>query len=285
MQGKQSIETRTSLDTPEGVPLSFQLAGPGRRMAAYVADFLIRVVGLFVVGLALAFFFGWFGLGGLSAAVILVLWFLLDWFYGTLFEWSWSGRTPGKRMFGIRVIKDGGYPIGFYDAVLRNFLRAADAPFVVFYGIGLIAMMSNRRLQRLGDLFAGTMVVIEQRDRVRHTPRNLQMVPPLTRAECKHGFHVSERTLDIVSRLFERSGYLSGPRREAIAMVLAEPIADKLGFDLLTLPEDSRGSRFLIRVIKTFSREEAEDYRDEIHDFSAMVRDDDAAVRPAGALP
>jgi uncharacterized RDD family membrane protein YckC len=266
MQDKHTIETRASLDTPEGVQLSFQLAGPGLRMAAYAADLIIRAALVFFVGLTLLFIFGTLGLGELSAATVMILLFLAEWGYGTLFEWLWNGRTPGKRMFGIRVLKDGGYPIGFYEAVLRNFLRAADAPFIIFYGIGLLVMMSTKRLQRLGDLFAGTMVVIEQRERVRHRPRNLQMVPVLERSDCKRGFHVSERTLDVICRLFERTGYLSGPRREAIATVLAEPIADRLGFDLLELPPDSRGSRFLIRVIKTFSRLESESNLDD-YDF------------------
>ncbi|MFK7820804.1 MAG: RDD family protein [Planctomycetaceae bacterium] len=282
MQDKYSIETRASLDTPEGVQLSFQLAGPGLRMSAYIADVVIRIAAIFFLGLLLVMALGTLGFGELSAATIMILLFLAEWGYGTLFEWLWNGRTPGKRMFGIRAVKEGGYPIGFYEAVLRNFLRGADAPFVIFYGIGLLVMMSTKRLQRLGDLFAGTMVVVEQGNRVPHRPRNLQMVPAIERSDCKRSFHVSERTLDVICRLFERTGYLSGPRREAIATVLAEPIADRLGFELLDLPPDSRGSRFLIRVIKTFSRS-AEEQEQEVHDFAASIADDREPVLSTGA--
>ena len=52
--------------------------------------------------------------------------------------------------------------------------------------------------------------------------------------------------------------------------MLAEPIADRLGFDLHSMPEMDRGSRFLIRVIKTFgaTEEEQEDPMDySIDDF------------------
>jgi uncharacterized RDD family membrane protein YckC len=262
MHDKQIIETRAALDTPEGVQLTFQLAGPGLRMAAYAADFVIRVLGTIGVGILIAVVFGTLGISGFGLPAFIIASFLAEWAYPALFEWLWNGRTPGKRMFHIRVIKDGGYPIGFYEAILRNFLRAADAPFIFFFGIGLVVMMSTKRLQRLGDLAAGTMVVIDQSERVRFKPRNLQLVPELKRSECRRGFHVSERTLDVICRLFERTGYLSGPRREAIATVLAEPIADRLGFELESMPAQDRGSRFLIRVIKTFSRAE-EDRNDE----------------------
>lgn len=279
MQEKHIIETRATLDTPEGVQLTFHLAGPGLRMAAYAVDFLIRCLAALLTGLGLVAFFGAVGFGELSAAAFMLILFLVEWGYGTLFEWGWNGRTPGKRFFNIRVIKDGGYPIGFYEAVTRNFLRAADAPFLFLYGIGLLVMMSTKRLQRLGDLAAGTMVVLERRDRVRYQPRNLQLVPALERSECRRGFHVSERTLDVISRLFERTGYLSGPRREAIATVLAEPIADRLGFDLQSMPLEDRGSRFLIRVIKTFSRQEEQ----AAGDFSFLHDDDELQAAPAVA--
>ena len=272
MQEQDLIETRAVLDTPEGVQMTFQLAGPGLRLGAYLIDFVIRGAIVFVAGVLLQFTS--FVMPQLSTAVLLILLFLIEWFYGTLFEWLWSGRTPGKRAMRIRVIKDGGYPIGFMEAVLRNFLRAADALFVILYSIGLTVMMASNRMKRLGDYLAGTMVVVDQTDRVRFRPRDLQMVPALLRSECRRGFHVSERTLDVISRLFERTGYLSGPRREAIAVVLAEPIADRLGFDLHSMHEMDRGSRFLIRVIKTFSTTEQEQPDQMDYSIDDFIEDD-----------
>lgn len=279
MQEKHLIATRSVLDTPEGVQLTFQLAGPAARAGAYVADLAFRggIFAFIAITVSVAFE----NARGLSMATILVLLFLVEWAYGTLFEWMWNGRTPGKKVFKLRVIKTGGYPIGFYEAVIRNMLRFADAPFVMMYGVGLFVMMGSRKFQRLGDMAAGTFVVKEDIERVPYKPRNLQMVPVIPRAECRRGYHVSERTLDTVTRLFERSGYLSGPRRDAIAIVLAEPIARKLGFDLQSMPPEDRGARFLIRVIKTFSRTEQE----ENHDPMDFFRDDEDAevAAPAGA--
>ena len=61
-------------------------------------------------------------------------------------------------MLGLRVIKEGGYPIGFADAAIRNLVRVVDfLPFL--YGVGLLCMLLNRNWLRLGDLAAGTLVI------------------------------------------------------------------------------------------------------------------------------
>jgi hypothetical protein len=77
-----------------------------------------------------------------------------------LFEILWSGQTPGKRMVGIRVIRETGYPIRPIDAVIRNLVRMVDwLPAV--YGIGVLTMLLNKRSKRLGDFASGTIVVRE----------------------------------------------------------------------------------------------------------------------------
>jgi hypothetical protein len=80
---------------------------------------------------------------------------------------GWRGVTPGKAALGLRVVTTTGRPIGFRAAALRNILRAADAlPTTYFAGLvsfaGLTSMALTRRFQRLGDLVAGTMVVIPE---------------------------------------------------------------------------------------------------------------------------
>ena len=66
---------------------------------------------------------------------------------------------------GIRVVSDQGVPITGAQAVLRNLVGALDGPIPFFYLLGLTAMLATRKFQRLGDLAAGTMVVVEERRR------------------------------------------------------------------------------------------------------------------------
>ncbi len=67
------------------------------------------------------------GLEGLGFAVWLLLAFVISWFYFGLFETFWNGQTPGKRLFGLRVLRTDGRPINAMQAILRNVLRAVDA--------------------------------------------------------------------------------------------------------------------------------------------------------------
>ena len=90
----------------------------------------------------------------------LLLFFVIYWFYGVLFETFMNGQTPGKYVLGLRVLTDSGQPINGMQATLRNLLRAAD---LLVPLVGLIVMTLNRKYQRLGDLVAGTIVVVEER--------------------------------------------------------------------------------------------------------------------------
>jgi uncharacterized RDD family membrane protein YckC len=104
---------------------------------------------------------------GAGAGLLLVLLFGIQWVYFVVLE-AWRGRTPGKAALGLLVVTSSGRPIGFRAAALRNVLRAADAlPMAVTAGLlsvaGLVSMATTRRFQRLGDLVAGTLVIIPER--------------------------------------------------------------------------------------------------------------------------
>ncbi|MBI1313217.1 RDD family protein [bacterium] len=245
-----TVDTRAEIETPENVTLSFNVAGPGSRMTAYLIDLVIRVVvfwGLsFVVSAALPV------LGdGLTMGGFLIGLFVLEWGYSTIFEAFWRGQTPGKRICGLRVLKDAGYPISFYDSVLRNLLRAAD--FLPFgYGTGLICMTSTRRLQRIGDLVAGTMVVRDATHRFQPLTEAFAKLDPIQPVDCSGTFAVSERTLDVIEQLLARRDKLPKRRVEEIAEILARPVAAKLGYRIDDDPGLDRHEYFLRRVLRTF---------------------------------
>jgi uncharacterized RDD family membrane protein YckC len=156
-----------SIRTPENIELSYALAGPGSRAAAYMVDlFLMLSVGQILVNLIAAGFallMSTLGLeGDLWAAAILGLGsFALYNLYFILLEWLLNGQTPGKRLLHIRVIKYGGYSLRFFDTLLRNLLRVVDF-LPLFYGVGLMSLLLTRDSQRLGDLVAGTLVVYQE---------------------------------------------------------------------------------------------------------------------------
>jgi len=174
VRNRGQIDTTIEIITPENIAFRYRVAGPFRRLPAYLIDLAIRLTLAFGGMFLLSFAFGMIGWGGIGIGLGLILWFVLAWFYGGLFEAFWNGQTPGKRLLQIRVLAVDGRPINALQAVLRNILRAIDsAPPLVFFGqpiwflgtylVGLVAAATNNRFQRLGDLVCGTMVVLEER--------------------------------------------------------------------------------------------------------------------------
>ena len=158
-QQEPPLDATIRVITPENIAFEYRLAGPFRRLPAFILDTCFRIaiiIGIAIVaGLTLGF-----ASPGLAAFVFLVSYFVIGWFYGVAFETFMNGQTPGKYVVGLRVLTDSGQPINGMQATLRNLLRAAD----LFLPLaGLLVTTLNRKYQRLGDLVAGTIVIIEER--------------------------------------------------------------------------------------------------------------------------
>ena len=260
---KQKVDTRVVVETPEGADFQFVIAGAGTRAVAWLIDRLIQAGILALVSILAVFLlpFGEAG-AGLGFGGILIISFVLDWFYFSLFEAYWNGQTPGKRSQGLRVVRTNGTPIDAPSAIGRNFLRAADMlPF--FYTVGMISMLMTRRLQRLGDLVFDTMVIDERREWISRAGGLTANIEALLRSECPRRFSVPERTLAVIERLFESDRIISEARREEIARPLSEALRKRLGYvepqpdprnpHTFFRTQGFRQTLFLLRVLKTFA--------------------------------
>jgi uncharacterized RDD family membrane protein YckC len=163
----QSLD-RLDIDTPEQIALELPLAGIGSRFLALATDSLLQlafVLVLFIIGAVVSFGYREAVSGAtnvfsqtLGAIVLVLVPFCLYWGYFAFFEIIWQGRTPGKRVAGIRVIHQSGRPMTAIECIGRNLMRAVDIlPGV--YGVGLVCMMCNQQNRRVGDFLAGTIVV------------------------------------------------------------------------------------------------------------------------------
>lgn len=221
------LSEETYLEIPENVRLGFRLAGPGTRLGAYLLDLGFRTAALYAIVTVASLVLLPFAATGLPAGVYFVAAFVLEWGYGFGFEAWWNGQTPGKRAFRLRVIKTEGYAIGFYEAMIRNLLRAADfAP--LFYAAGFLTSISNPRMQRIGDLVAGTMVVRERKPELGGEIAGLDDFPELPAEAFRHRFRPSEKTLEVIEGLFRRRFDLAPARLDEIALILAEPLGKRL---------------------------------------------------------
>lgn len=161
------IDRQVEIETPEHVAIGYDLADLGSRFTALLLDALIMFVAVLVLWLGVPLLVGQFGelpavVFGWGGGVLILLGFALVWGYFVYFEGLRDGQTPGKRMLGIRVIHDGGYPLTFRGAAVRNLLRIIDIQPVPSWLVGGLVMLLHPRTQRLGDLAAGSVVVRER---------------------------------------------------------------------------------------------------------------------------
>ena len=86
-----------------------------------------------------------------------------------IFESLLDGQTPGKRIIKIKVVKIDGYQASFPDFIVRWFFRIVDLN--LFSGIiGLIAVVTSNKNQRIGDMTAGTGVIaLKNKVNISHT--------------------------------------------------------------------------------------------------------------------
>jgi len=157
---------RLRIETPEQIVLELPISGLGSRFLALVVDTLVQIAAAVLAALVLLLgtsrsFLLLTGVElfqTVGPALFVLFSFSLYWGYFAFFEILWKGQTPGKRIAGIRVIKDSGRPLDATAAILRNLLRVIDF-LPGMYGVGVITMVLNRQSRRLGDFVAGTVVV------------------------------------------------------------------------------------------------------------------------------
>ncbi|WP_439852587.1 RDD family protein [Pseudomonas syringae] len=209
------LDTRIEIETPEGIDMLLRPAGLVSRALAFTIDLAIRagVIGLLFMLLQL---FDKFGMGLAAIAI-----FLVNWWYMVLFEVLNQGRTPGKRMLGLRVVHDDGTPIDWSSSVIRNLLRFVDM-LPLGYSLGAITCLNHPLFKRLGDLAAGTLVIYSDRPALR------PVVPHAEPVIVPFALRLDEQRA--LLSLAERQGELSGARTQELAAILAEPLhipADK----------------------------------------------------------
>ena len=150
--------------TPTNIELEYRLAGVGSRTAAFAIDFFIQllIVSLFT-GIVLAVNHQMTNLGtqirySTIAAILIVFSFVVHFGYFIACEMLMNGRTIGKKIFGLRVIRDNGQPIEFAQALIRGIIRST----LDMLYVGMFAILFSQKHKRVGDMAAGTIVVIER---------------------------------------------------------------------------------------------------------------------------
>jgi uncharacterized RDD family membrane protein YckC len=157
---KLARQARLSIETPEGVVFSFELATPVTRALAWAVDAAAIGLASAMIGQVCQ------ALKILSrdwaSAVSVIVYFVISIAYAILLEWRWRGQTIGKRLLGLRVIDVHGLRLQLPQIALRNLLRLVDG-LPLFYLVGGLTAVFSRNAQRLGDVAANTVVTRQRR--------------------------------------------------------------------------------------------------------------------------
>jgi uncharacterized RDD family membrane protein YckC len=242
-----SIQEETlDINTPENVAFGYQVAGIGSRFLATLIDTIIVTLLQIIVIVTYSFIMMLldldpFGNGSAWVAAIMgLVIFLFYWGYYIFFEMLWNGQTLGKRWTGLRVIRADGTPITLSESFIRNLTRAIDF-LPAAYGVGIITMFIDKRSRRLGDLAAGTLVVL---DRAPISIQSLSVKRSINysmqgyKPVSLDGFPVERLTnddLSLIEDFLSRRDQLT--HRETLAIQILTTLHTRLG---LALPSMSR---------------------------------------------
>ena len=236
---------RLAIETPEHLVLELELAGVGSRIAAAACDAVLLAVLYVGLGLALvALSTGRESPGPWSTLVsvlaVLAL-FLLFWCYFLLFEALNHGRTPGKRLMGIRVVMDTGHPITFAAAAVRNLIRVVDALPPPFGLVGLTFVMFHPQNKRLGDIVAGTVVARDRPEDVQLGGVSADREPGAEPLETGPP-ELSDEEFRLLDQYLERLEGLDGALRRRFTAELAARFAPRVP------RRDADPEAFLVRL-------------------------------------
>ena len=198
-----------TIETPENVSFAYDIAGIGSRFLATLVDSLLQgtVFAVLLIVFALIEYTGAAfalpsALISLAPLLLLIALFVVQFGYFLLFELVTGGQTPGKQLFGLRVIKENGYPLSPLDSIIRNLVRIIDF-FPFAYGVGIIVMFLNDRARRLGDFAAGTLVV-KIRDDVKLSDLRSEPTAAVNLPEL-HGLeNLRESDIELIESFLER---------------------------------------------------------------------------------
>lgn len=245
------LDDELVIETPERVELHYVLANVGNRFLAAAIDHLIQATAIVIVLVIAGAFSDWrlFSSMGVWAAALTVLAiFAIYWGYFVAFETLWSGQTPGKRIMRLRVVREDGRPVRFFEVFVRNLLRVAiDFQPLPSYAIGVVSIIFSARSKRVGDFVAGTVVVKERATEAPSLDEIIKVseieqhrleraAPALFIADTRQ---LSEQELRAVQTFLKRRFELTAPNRMALAMRIAQAISVKLSIPIGDIPPES----------------------------------------------
>jgi uncharacterized RDD family membrane protein YckC len=237
------IDTVLVIDTPEHLAFQVRVAGPARRLFAWLLDLLVRLLIGLAIGTIVALVFSSVSLSGVAAGIGLIVLFALNWGYFVVCELMTGGRSPGKIWLKLRVVRSNGLPITWRESAIRNLLGALDLVVVpphYVLPLGALVIAFDPRFRRPGDMAAGTIVVVEEATQV--ASKSAVAADEALVSELPGVLPLDRDDLQAIE-LFVHRQHMSDARREELAEIVAGEYALRLG-----RPRPRNASAFLASI-------------------------------------
>jgi uncharacterized RDD family membrane protein YckC len=242
-----SMDRDIDVRTPESIEFTYALAGLGSRFLAWFVDFAIQLCIIVAIFFGALFAFAKLPSNGVVSdsaaaklgaailiAIIVIVLFTILFGYFIAFEAFWNGQTPGKKLLGIRVVRDGGYPIDFGASLIRNLIRVAEL-LIGLYALSAISATISPENKRLGDIAAGTIVVRDARLAIPTLDVLRRGAEPVYGATA----FLSGDERALIKRFLDRRDELNAAKRQELAAQLAGRVRARVPADMQRLPDEA----------------------------------------------
>lgn len=225
------------IETAQNISIEQNVAGIGERILAFLVDLSILIIYVVMASLVMA---------GLEEGNEMMYYFVLGlpfFLYHLLWETFWNGRTPGKALLQIRVVKKDGSRPEFSNYLVRWLLRFIDID-LTSGGIAVVTILLNGKGQRLGDIAAGTTVISEKMRVGLHNTLSVDL-PENYQPKYPQVTVLSDSDIQEIKNLYQQA------RREGhhhIILSLSEKIAQ-----LMDVKAEEKPLDFVQRVIHDYN--------------------------------
>lgn len=250
------MTSRLEFETPENIRVAYEPAGLGTRYMAWILDSII-LSGLIAVTFILAVVFGVMtdttfreaaraieGLDGSSKSepgaeslrfleyfigLAILVWGLGSFAYFACSELWLRGQSLGKRAMGLRVVRIDGFSLDPSGVFVRNIFRVIDQ----LPPVWLVPLLSKRS-QRLGDMVAGTTVIVDRPQKLSQV-RQLLADAPVADAQFTFDVPTLKRArsqdFEAIEKILERWSALTVSQQDALLNQLMPSLVERLKTD------------------------------------------------------
>ncbi|MFF0392142.1 RDD family protein [Kitasatospora sp. NPDC004615] len=225
----------SELVTGEAVVLGLRAARLPSRALARLLDAVVYMMGYFLCGIAMLF-----GLSAMEGAAgdafVIALMVFFTVLLPVMVETLSRGRSVGKAALGLRVVRTDGGPIRFRHALVRGLVGVIDFGLMAMPAV--VVSLFSEQGRRLGDIFAGTLVI---RERLPQSASGHGMVPPVP-PQVMHMLGADLVALDLsgvpdslwlsIRQLLSRMRELDQPVATGLADRLAADLAGRIGWSV-----------------------------------------------------